>query len=183
MKRTRRKKLAFELIPEFADVKKKLLSGPHQLLEQARRWHPHLNEARIALAWRKEWKEDKDGLLVLGKCKKTSDLEKELHPFDFIVLLNREMWEALDEEQRLALVDHELCHAQVTLDGTEAKRDDRGRIVYRVRKHDVEEFREVVERHGLYKSDLEAFARSMVRGRKAPLLDDLDDGARTLAVS
>ncbi len=49
--------------------------------------------------------------------------------------------------------------------------DDNDCIVYRLRKHDLEEFRAVVDRHGFYKSDIEEFARVCAQVR------DGDDGA------
>ena len=67
-------------------------------------------------------------------------------------------WSQFNEKQRVALVDHELCHGTVAVNAEgETKEQEDGRPVYRVRKHDVEEFREIVERYGLWKADLEAF--------------------------
>ena len=42
--------------------------------------------------------------------------------------------------------------------------DERGRPVYRMRKHDIEEFADVVARYGCYKADLESFAAALRRG-------------------
>jgi hypothetical protein len=146
------------------------------LLSLVKRHHSHLNDARIGMAWRRALKPDPDGRLVLGKCKKASDLDRELAAFDFVILLNQEAWNDLDHSQREALLDHELCHAQVarTKDG-DPKMDEKGRIVYRLRKHDIEEFSEVVERHGLYKADLAAFAEKCAARRKAPLFADVPE--------
>lgn len=131
----------------------------------------HLDEARFALAWRKALKPDPDGKLVLGKCRKCSDLDRELAEYDFVIILNREAWlEDFDPQQREALLYHELCHAGVTRgkDG-EIKRDEKGRIVFRLRKHDIEEFSAVVERYGLYKADLAHFAEKCKKTRELPL--------------
>jgi len=138
--------------------------------------HAHLAEAKIALAWRLGAKPDKDGRVVLGLCKKASDLDRELKDLDFVIVLNAEHWDKFSDAQRAALLDHELCHAQVELDEAsgEPRTDARGRTVYRVRGHDLEEFREVVERHGLYKADLAAFARACAKQKKSPLFPDLD---------
>lgn len=134
--------------------------------------HAHLAEARICLAWRMGWKEDADGRLKLGQCKKAGDLERELHGYDFIILLNHEAWNVAEftTEQMTALLDHELCHAQVTLDDEgEMKRDTAGRPVWRVRGHDVEEFVEIVGRHGCWTSGLEKLAQQAMRNADAPL--------------
>lgn len=153
------KKVNFEVITEDQ------VDGvePYAILSGLReQFHGHLSRARIVLAWRKELKPDADNHLILGKCVKVSDLYKELADYDFIILLNREVWHdpLFTKEQKTALVDHELCHADVACDDEGAtKMDARGRIVYRIRKHDIEEFGAVVARHGCYKRDLEEFAK------------------------
>lgn len=128
--------------------------------------HEELHAARIALAWCTSWNPDVDGRVTLGKCRKASDLDRELAAWDFIVLLRKSFWtsDRVTLLQRRALLDHELCHAAVKLDGNgEPVEDERGRLVYRTRKHDLEEFTAVVERHGCYKRDLELFAAAMRR--------------------
>jgi hypothetical protein len=114
---------------------------PHEayrLLGQVRtKWHPDMEDARIALAWRKRQKADKDGHLVLGRCVKISDLQKEFMPFDFVIVLNREVWEDSEftKEKKLALLDHEMCHATPLLDEStgEHKSDEKERLCYRTR--------------------------------------------------
>src|ERR1035437_6723825 len=135
--------------------------------------HDHLKDARIALALNLNWKADIDGRLVLGKCKKGSDLDRELHGFDFVILLNLEAFKTMTEEMRRALIDHELTHAQVKLDDETGKpmEDERGRVCYRTRKHDIEEFHEIVARHGIYKSDIKEFVRTALLRAKSPLLE------------
>jgi hypothetical protein len=123
-------------------------------------------DVRIALAWATSWKPDVDGRLVLGKCKKASDLDRELAPFDFVILLNRDFWlnARVTDGQRDALLDHELMHAAIAYDEHgDPKVDARGRTVYRIRKHDIEEFRDIVARHGCYKADLEDFFRAFTK--------------------
>jgi hypothetical protein len=136
--------------------------------------HEHLHDARIALAWCTSWKPDVDGRVTLGKCKKASDLDRELAPYDFVILLRRSFWldTLVTDEQRRALLDHELCHAAVKLDKFfDPVLDTNDRKVYRVRKHDIEEFGCIVERYGCYKRDLERFAASLRRGAQQPTLD------------
>jgi hypothetical protein len=131
-------------------------------------YHPHLEQARVALAWRYGWTSDKDGRLILGQCRKASDLDREFREFDAVILLNREVWEeeSFTAAQKLAVIDHELCHLQLSEDKDgDPIRDERGRLVYRLRKHDLEEFRDVVNRHGCYKADLQAFAQVLLHSR------------------
>jgi len=122
--------------------------------------HAHLVEARICVVWARGWKPDKDEERVLGKAKKASDFDRELRDWDFVILLNEVAWTHLEPLQRRALVDHELCHCAAALDPETGDQleDERCRPVWRIRKHDLEEFREVVERNGLYKDDLARFA-------------------------
>ena len=130
-------------------------------------FHDHLSEARIALAWNTAWKADTDGRVTLGKCRKVGDLDRDIHEYDFIVILNREFWNSFNDRQKAALLDHELMHAEIKTDEHgEPEQDERGRIVYRIRKHDIEEFADVVKRHGLWMHDLELFARALMVRQK-----------------
>lgn len=126
--------------------------------------HDHLHDARIALAWHKALKPDVDGKLILGRAKKASDLDRELAPYDFVIIVNKNFWTdtRTREEQKTALMDHELSHCEIERDANdEPKRNEKDRICYRMRKHDLEEFRGVVERNGIYKRDLELFAKTL----------------------
>lgn len=150
----------------------------YELLDSLIGEHHHdLAQARIALAWCTSWKPDVDGRVTLGKCKKASDLDRELAAFDFIVLLSRAFWTdpRVTDAQRTALLDHELCHACLKYDDAgEPVEDERGRRVYRVRKHDIEEFTAIVSRHGCYKADLETFA-SALRRAGVPAYEPCDE--------
>ena len=163
----KRKSVNFELI------QREFQAEPYAILDEMRAQHEDLAEAQIVLAWREKLKSDKDGHLVLGKCVKISDLQKELAEWDFVILLNHETWLFFSADWKRALMDHELCHAAPSLDEEgDVKRDERGRVVWRCRKHDIEEFHDVVQRHGCYKSDLQRFAEEVLRKRAAPLLED-----------
>ena len=67
--------------------------------------HSQLGSAKIAIAWRFGWKADTDGRLKLGQAKKGSDLDRELHQYDFVILLNHEAWNqgGLSEKQKEAI--------------------------------------------------------------------------------
>jgi hypothetical protein len=148
-------------------------SEPYRILRDlVAQHHTDVAEANFAVAYRHGWKADKDGKLVLGKCQKASDLSRELADYDFIIILNSEVWNSPEfgHAEKVALMDHELSHAAVATDENgEAKQDDRGRLVYRVRKHDLEEFQAVVRRRGFYHRDLQEFAAVVVEKAKAPL--------------
>jgi hypothetical protein len=133
--------------------------------------HREIADARIALAWQTSWTPDADGHVTLGQCRKVSELEREvadLLAYDFVILLRQEFW--LDplttDLQRRALLDHELEHASVKLDDHgDPVENERGRVVYRIRKHDVEDFACIAERYGAWKRDLQVFAERLDRAR------------------
>ncbi len=161
----RAKRVSYELIARDGIVGTPM----YQLLDElVRKHHEDLRDARIALAWCSSWKADVDGRITLGKCKKASDLDREVAAFDFVILLSKSFWQDtfVTALQRCALLDHELTHAAVAhgKDG-DALYDERGRRVYRMRKHDLEEFSAIVARYGCYKRDIEQFADSLTRSR------------------
>ena len=135
--------------------------------------HEDLRDARIALAWCRSWRTDTDGKVTLGRCRKASSLDRELSDWDFVILLNQTWWtdETTTDRQRDALLDHELCHGAVKIDPTtdDPALDERGRVIYRLRKHDLEEFACIAERYGLWKRDLEQFAQAMRRSKQNAL--------------
>lgn len=173
----KQKAINFEVIEDIA-------SEPYNILAQMRKFHRDIDQASIALAWRKNLKPDKDGHLILGKCVKVSDLQKEFAAYDFIILLNREVWKDAEftDDKKRALVDHELCHAAAAHDEDGARYDERGRRVFRCRKHDIEEFHAIVQRHGCYKRDLELFAEALLKKRKTPLFEGvITDGQEPIS--
>lgn len=166
MKAPKPKSIPFSLIPPMDNGHEPEAYG---IMREVRdKWHPDLEGAKIALAWRKRIKADKDGHTLLGRCMKASDLQRELVNWDFVILLNKEVFQnpSFTPDKRLALIDHELCHATRVLYKFYAPANDEyGRSVWRTRKHDIEEFVCIVERHGCYKKDLEKFAESLLKNR------------------
>jgi hypothetical protein len=150
-------------------IDREAASDLYDLMEELRgEYHDDLEGASIALAWRHGWKADPDGRVILGQMKKAADLDRQLHDFDFILLLNFEVWSHVEfsEAQKRALLDHELCHGARALDADrEPRYTPDGRAVYRIRKHTIEEFHEIVERHGQWKGDIQTFVeRAMAAG-------------------
>ena len=114
--------------------------------------HEHLSKARIAYLFADRGSK-KLGRVMMGRAAKASDLIAHFGQVDFIVVINRETWTALTIRQRDALVDHELSHCRMTITKT-------GEVRWWIRAHDVEEFAEIIERHGLWFPDLERFAKA-----------------------
>jgi hypothetical protein len=162
------KRVAYRFIDPASDDGRGLYHLLRELIDQ---YHPHLSDAKIALAWNISWGPDVDGRVTLGKCKKVGDLEREiadLQAYDFVIILQHAFWLDLrvTDLQRRALLDHELCHAAVKLDANgHPEVDERGRTVYRVRKHDLEEFACIGERYGCWKGDVVQFYQALEQAR------------------
>lgn len=167
---SKQKAIAYQLIPPDSESGKPLYERLYTLIDTHHEDVSHAN-VRVALVWAKSWKPDVDGRLTLGKCKKATDLDRELVAFDFVIMLNRDWWlhPKTTEKQQQAVLDHECCHMAITVDKDtgEPVVDDRGRNVFRIRAHSIEEFTEIVDRHGVYKNDVEAFARAVYRAEQA----------------
>jgi hypothetical protein len=95
----------------------------------------------------------------------------------FVIVISADTWKRLDERQRRALVDHELCHCVVSY-------DDDGMPVLSTRTHDIEEFGSIIDRHGLWTTHLAvagtAIAEQLVLAVEEvqEFLDDLDDSRK-----
>jgi hypothetical protein len=90
---------------------------------------------------------------------------------DFIVLIDRHIWAGLDLEQRVALIHHELMHCEQERDEFGALKFNRvtGLPIWRIQGHDVEEFREVVEMHGVWNQELAEFVTAAINGVSADI--------------
>lgn len=67
----------------------------------------------------------------------------------FVITVTEPIWNLLSPEKRTALIDHELCHCWVDLDSEEPKLVLVG--------HDLEEFVQVIARHGLWHDEVTKF--------------------------
>lgn len=83
---------------------------------------------------------------------------------DFVMLIDRHIWAGLDEREKLAVVDHELCHMTQARDEFGGLRFNQvtAAPIWVIRPHDVEEFTEVVDRHGAWSASLVSMARSLI---------------------
>jgi hypothetical protein len=135
---------------------------PYQYIdEMVAGTHDDLKDAKIAVAWMLDVKADRDGHLKLGACKKATDLDREFRDFDLVIMLNSAAWKSFDPKRKLAVIDHYLCRAAVSEDKNgDPIFDERDRKCYRPRRPDIEEFKGVISRHGLYMNDLVDFFRA-----------------------
>ena len=85
-----------------------------------------------------------------AKISSRSAKERVISAYYFVMEVNHAQWLLLTDEQRLALVDHELCHTAMDTETGEPSVID----------HDIEEFGIIVERHGLWRDSVKHFART-----------------------
>lgn len=114
-------------------------------------YHPHLTSVNIGFIFRSEPMVSK-GRFILGQASKVSDRWRPLlkdEGLDFVIWVAEE-WKGYSHKKKRALIDHELCHCCV---------DEEGRCW--LRGHDIEEFNEIIDRHGLWKDDLKKTAQVM----------------------
>lgn len=141
-------------------------------------FHPHLAQANIAIMWRYGWKRCRDGHLKGGEMRLCAEVDRELHGFDFVMALNYKLWSELDETCQVAIVDHELCHAQVDDDDDgDVRVDEKGRICYRIKKHDLEEFTAIVGRYGQYRQGVKDMIAKALEHADKPLLKAFDSSS------
>lgn len=129
-------------------------------------YHSELAMANIVLAWNVAMKPDRDGNIPLGKVRKASELDRKLHGFDVVVEINKEHWDdpATTINNRRAILDRLLCEARPVLDEDNVpKEDEDGKIVYYCRKAPIQEYPEVIERHGIYHPKLRTLAELLKR--------------------
>jgi hypothetical protein len=149
------KKIAAELIPKY---------------------HDHLSGVRIEFVFMSETPKHRDKI-DLARIKKKSGLDaflcapldKDPEPF-FVMEIAKPGWDELSKAQKRALIDHELCHCFWDVDHGIALLD-----------HDVEEFAAVIERHGLWREDVEHFAQVAMRQLSLPLSDPPKDNGKAKA--
>jgi hypothetical protein len=169
------KRVTVKLIPRESGGK---VTEPYKIMEGIiKASRDDLRDVSIGMAWRIGWRPDADGILKLGQCRKRGDLDRELDKYDAVILLNEAAYPTMKEEEKQRIILHELTHLAVVTDKDgEYKVNDRGRVILRIRKHDIEDFREVVAKFG-WKQDLSAIAKIRIEKADKPLLAAVEEAA------
>ena len=104
------------------------------------------------------------GVRALGVTKRLSLKDRAKGLGDAEVLLDGDWWEQATEEERAALLDHELNHIVGT-----SKRDAIGRPIVALRQHDhqIGFFKVIAERHGQASQEVQQAARMMDQAGQA----------------
>jgi len=120
------------------------------------------------------------GKVIVGRCIRVDDRNWALHSYDVLIEIARDVWAEAIEDYRNAVMDHELGHIGGA-EGGAFDQDNKGRWKIYIKYHDIEEFTEVLERHGAYHQDLRKFLDAFAENRKKRKGDDdLDDIAAEL---
>jgi len=133
----------------------------HAAEELIRQYHPWLNEARIAFVMRSE--AQKKGH-VLGQASKVPEKMQPYLEYDFLIWLSEKDVAGMANSEIEALIDHELCHCAKNLatDG------------WKLREHDIQEFAEIISRHGLWSADLRRMDKAVEIYQQGNLLKDTE---------
>jgi len=109
--------------------------------------------------WRHNIKPDQDGFVYLADVTKSSDKVRELVPHDFIIGVNKLVWNLLDDKQKSILIDSQLERIAkcVDKDGN-PKEDDKARQLYRLRRLEVLDDHTMHRRHAMTLNDVQQFA-------------------------
>lgn len=153
LEQAKRKKVNYRVLTatELASVRAMV----HDLVH---RFHPRLAHARFAFLFKLNWSGNVDGLTPLAQVSVVGEqywrlLEaaegEDANPPDFILTLNGQAWERLDETQQCYVIDNELCRCMPSngKDGEQAE-DDTGRYIWQLISPDFSGFAEPVSRWG-----------------------------------
>ena len=137
-------KVQFEYAQEIQQIAEEII---HQ-------HRPQLAPLSIGYVFR--WRENIHGIGRASQksnatCRVCSPRERFWSGHDAVIEIEKAWWNAASDQERRALVHHELCHLAVEDDA-----DGRSRAV-KV-DHDLEEFAEVIALYGLWNTNIANFA-------------------------
>ena len=136
-----------------------------------------LCDARIGAMYVYDVKPDCDEIVWWAKACLVSGKAQEYEPHDFRIEINFTIWNTLTNDQKRAVMDHELCHCGRLED------EKTGTERYYIRKHDLEEFHDIVARYGpKWRPAVEEFVKRAT-GQEEPTLFDGVDGAEKVVTS
>lgn len=103
-----------------------------------------------------------------AQAKKVSqEMQAVTGPVDFLIVVNEDIWEKITEDQRIALIDHELCHCRRGDD------DKHGNPKWEMVGHDVEEFYSVIRRYGVWSEELRRTLKAFEESKQVVMFDSL----------
>jgi len=118
--------------------------------------HPDLADVEIAFLMRSPTAK-RNGREVWGSASRANAKQRALSGknIEFVIEFSSDVWEGLSIFQKRALIDHELCHCVCSV-------DDEGEVTYSMRGHDLEEFDDIVQRHGEWNETIKTFHEQLM---------------------
>lgn len=126
---------AYQVAPQAAEIARIIIPVLHD----------HLLNARIRYLFREQLSD------CSAKASRAGAKLEFLAEVDFLIEVNWTSWRHLSAEQRIALMDHELCHC-----GRDLEKEK-----YVLVEHDIEEFGSIVRRWGLWHHQLAKFGKAV----------------------
>lgn len=127
----------------FEEADEELLELAREVIRKS---HSRLLKARFGFAFRSDAPVRK-GTSVLASGSLVSRQIQVHLDLDYLVWVAGPEWDTMSLEHKTALLDHEFCHCY--------RKDN---MDWGLRDHDIQEFLAVIERHGLWRHDLQRLA-------------------------
>lgn len=144
-----------EFLGDWAEADPSVIHIAQQMIQAH---HPWLRSAKIGFLYRKE-APLKNGKYTLGQAQKVNSRLQPFMDYDFLIWIAKDAWDRMESARREALIDHELCHCVMGDNG------------WKVRGHEIEEFSEIIERHGFWTYDLMKVQKIAVEQAHLPGLE------------
>jgi predicted metallopeptidase len=169
----------FSMAPEVEEIARPIVAEYHR--------HLITFEVRIEYVFRDDVPKQ-GGKQTWATARKVSSLNaflanseehEENAPF-FCIVVSNPIWNKLKYDQKIALIDHELCHC-----GAEEVKVEEGKFEVKLSiiPHDLEEFRSVVARHGYWAPDVKAFAKTVNDHQDSLPFGDSDGGISSITMT
>jgi predicted metallopeptidase len=150
---------------EWSEAEKSVINIAEELIDKI---HCHLQGYNIGFLFRSEAAVSK-GRVVYAQVQLVPAKLKPLLDYDVIIWVSEEDWNRMPLAHRKALIDHELCHI---------RKGDNGLTLV---GHDVEEFSDVIKRHGMWSADLRSISYDFRNASQIEMeLLDKKDGVVTV---
>lgn len=120
-----------------------------------------------------------NGIVTAGMCYRQDDKQRTLHGYDFIIEIGRDLWDEATDDFKRALMDHELGHVGIRWQAPndpEMTEDVPPRIKTYCKRHEIEEFSDVLKRHGTYHESLRNFLAAYAERNTKKKSDGSDPG-------
>lgn len=81
--------------------------------------------------------------MTLGECEKVQSKNQWAMNYDYTITVYKKNVQHMDQDQLRVLIFHELLHIEILYD------PETGKETYSVRKHDLQDFKSIIDRFGV----------------------------------